>query len=401
MRLRRSWAASRLAGVLGLALTAGGQVLLSPQDTEKAGRVMDSAPPKDTLDCEVTPIRPFLDFAFRFEIGYVVRCPLKVFRGEAARLSALLRVRREGVPAALFFGAYEIPAMPPGLKDRLDPRRMSSQVEFSGAIVAGEGEYPLELVVMDSNQRFFRHTWTAKAALARNERHLQPVLKPGALAGMRHPFWEADEKSATSPYRITVLLDAAPINPLSMKLRAWDRAFLLNSLYSLLRHIPAARVRVVAFNLDQQREVFRQEGLDRFTFLKLAQALSNLELGTISTGTLLRQQGWAELLAGLIQAEVAGKPDTSAIIFLGPHARLNKKMACEAPAYQPGKSPPIYYFEYFARQGAEFPDSIEHLTNACKGRVFKLHSPGELGRNIAKMRTDLGILPRVALVAPQ
>jgi hypothetical protein len=389
-----------LIGLLGLALAARAQVLLPPQDADAVNRLID-ARRKDTLACEVETDRPSLDFAFRFEIRYVVRCPLREFKGEAAQLTTILRVHPgEGQPS-IFVAPYEVPAAPVQLKSWLDLRRLHNEFEFSGAIAAGAGEYPIELVLTDGHERFFRHSWKATAELRRDELGMSPTLKPGTVMGMRQPFWERNATNSNSPHRLTVLLDAAPVNPQGVKLRAWDRSFLLNSLYSLLRHVPAAQVRLIAFNLDQQREVFRQEELDRFTFVKLAQALSDLELGTVSKKTLERHEGWAELLAGLIEGEATGTPGASAIIFLGPHGRVGKKMTCDAPDYRPGMSPRIFYFEYFERQGSDFPDSIEHLTNACKGRIFKLHSPIDLGRNIARMRADLGSPVAVSVASQQ
>jgi hypothetical protein len=389
-----------LTGIWGLALAASAQIQLPPQESESLSRMLDGRH-KETLSCDVETDRPSLDFAFRFEIRYVVRCPLREFRGEAAQLTAIMRVQLPDAPAAVFVAPYDVPAAPAQMKTWLDLRRLRNEFEFSGAIAAGAGEYPIDLVLTDGHERFFRQSWKVKAELRRNELGLSPTLKPGTVTGMRQPFWEHNAANAASPYRLTVLLDAAPVNTSGTKLRAWDRAFLLNSLYSLLRHVPAAQVRLVAFNLDQQREVFRQEELDRFTFVKLSQALNDLELGTVSKKTLERHEGWAELLDGLIEREAARTPSTSAIIFLGPHGRITKKMACDAPGYQPGASPRIFYFEYFERQGGEFPDSIEHLTNACKGRVFKLYSPIDLGRNIARMREDLGHPAAVAIASQQ
>jgi hypothetical protein len=270
-----------LVGMFGLALAAVAQVLLPPQEAGAVSRFMDLQQ-KETLACQVETARPALDFAFRFEIRYVVRCPLKEFQGEAARLTAILRVQSSQGPTAIFVAPYEIPAAPVQLKSWLDLRRLRNQFEFSGAIVAGAGEYPIELVLTDGHERYFRHMWRVRAESRHDEADLTPTLKPGVVMGMRQPFWERNATNETSPYRLTVLLDAAPVNPAGTKLRAWDRSFLLNSLYSLLRHIPAAQVRLIAFNLDQQRELFRQEELDRFTFVKLAQALGDLELGTVS-----------------------------------------------------------------------------------------------------------------------
>jgi hypothetical protein len=384
-----------LCGLFGLALLAGGQALLPPQEADAVNRLLE-AHHKDTLACMVETVRPSLDYAFRFEIRYVIRCPLKEFQGEAVQLTAVLRVQPAQGPPEIFVAPYDVPAAPPRLKTWLDLGRSRNEFEFSGAIAAGAGEYPIELLLTDGQERSFHYSWKAKAELRREEHCLLPALKPGTVTGMREPFWDRSMANTDSPYRITVLMDAAPVNPSGVKLRPWDRAFLLNSLYSLVRRVPAAQVRLVAFNLDQQREVFRQDELDRFTFVKLAQALTDLELGTVSRQTLEQRQGWSNVLAGLVERETAGTPRSSAIVFLGPHGRLTKKVGCNASGYRPGESPRIFYFEYLEGPDSEFPDSIEHLTNACKGRIFKLHSPLDLGRNIARLRADLEAPPVLA-----
>jgi hypothetical protein len=101
------------------------------------------------------------------------------------------------------------------------------------------------------------------------------------------------------------------------------------------------------------------------------------------------RQGWAELLSGLLAGEMAAKPPADAIVFLGPTTRLYQKMPAGMLNYRPETGPKIFYFEYFPRRGSEFPDAIHRLTSAVKGRVFRLHSPGELAENIRKMQKDL------------
>jgi hypothetical protein len=112
-------------------------------------------------------------------------------------------------------------------------------------------------------------------------------------------------------------------------------------------------------------------------------------LGTVSYHTIEQQQGWAELLAKLVADEMAAKPPANAIVFLGPATRLYQKVPRPMLNYGPDGGPKIFYFEYFPRQGSDFPDAIHHLTSAFKGKVFKLHSPGELAENIRKMQKDL------------
>ena len=214
-------------------------------------------------------------------------------------------------------------------------------------------------------------------------------MQPGTVASLRVPSWRANAVSPASGVRLTVLLDASPINPYASKLRAWDRAFLLDSLSSLLSEVPSGSVHIIAFNLDQQREIFRQEQLDRFTFTKLSEALRDLELGTVSYQTIKHQQGWAELLARLLAGEMAAKPPADHCVPWADHAFVSKNASGDAGNDRPVTAPKIFYFEYFPRRGAEYPDAIHHLTSAFKGRVFKLHSPGELAENIRKMQKDL------------
>jgi hypothetical protein len=366
-----------------------GQSLLEPKDAQRIDQAINQGLKGDPLACRVQPFEPFLDFAFRFEVGYIVHCPLKQFAGEETELNAIVRVRPAGGAAVVLGDFYRIPAITPEIRSRINLRHFPNEVEFSGVFAAGAGEYRVDLIVADDHHRIFRHSWNSKVSPHGDERKAAITMQPGSVASLRLPSWHANAVSPASALRLTVLLDASPINPYALKLRAWDRAFLLDSMSSLLSEVPSASVRIIAFNLDQQREIFRQAALDRFTFTKLSDALRDLELGTVSYRTIERQQGWAELLAKLLADEMAAKPPADAIVFLGPTARLYQKMPREMLNDRPAVAPKIFYFEYFPRRGAEYPDAIHHLTSAFKGRVFKLHSPGELAENIKKMQKDL------------
>ena len=59
--------------------------------------------------------------------------------------------------------------------------------------------------------------------------------------------------------RLTVLLHAAPLSSRRTTLRVSDSLMLVGLLSSLLERMPTRSVRLVVFNLDQQKELFRQE----------------------------------------------------------------------------------------------------------------------------------------------
>jgi hypothetical protein len=257
----------------------------------------------------------------------------------------------------------------------------------------GEGKYTVELVLMDNRERVAQKKWKATAVRRRDEKKVQVTTRPFTATAVSTRLWPVKPAAPASGIRLTILLDAAPVNPHSLKLRAWDRAFLLDSVASVLREIPSDTVRVVAFNLDQQEEIFRQDDFDRSGLGRLAHALRKLELGSISYRKLGQPQGWSEILTRLSKEEIESKEPADAVIFLGPTTRLSDKMPKEAPMLPKEKRPRFYYLEYFPawRRGNEMPDAIHHFTAQCDGTVLKIHSPGEFATAIHKLRTELHI----------
>jgi hypothetical protein len=270
----------------------------------------------------------------------------------------------------------------------VDFQHIRNEVEFSGVFAAGEGDYDVQLVVIDERNRRCRKTWQAKAHPHGDESRAMLAMPPGSVAAVSLPPWKGIS-SGGKGFKLTVLLDAAPVNPFSSKLRAWDRAFLLGALSSLLRQTSLASVRMVAFNLDQQHEIFRENDFDHSGLYRLSSALNRLELGTVSYSILQRQQGWQELLARLMREEMSrGKP-SDAVVFLGPTSRLDTKMFVRTLDAKNGVHSPLFYFQYSPPRGREFPDTIQYLVSAYDGTTFHLHSPGDLARAIAKMQEEL------------
>ena len=370
------------------AIPAVAQLPLTPQMKRVFSPVLEKGTESGPLDCAIEQFKPFLDFAFFYEIGYVVRCGVAQFDGQEATISTLLRITPKGGEATMLGQSFVFQGMPPEMKAHTDPRRVHAQIEFSGVVTAGTGAYETEVVVFDTRNRVKRKTWQAKVVPHGKESGASIALKPGEVAAVSFPRWSgtSDEGKGIT---LTILLDAAPVNPHSTKLRAWDRAFLLGSLSSLLRYFPTASVRLTAFNLEQQREIFHDEEFDRLGMRKLAAALSELELGTVSYKTLERQEGWSEMLAGLVRTETSRRSPSDAVVFVGPNSRISGKISAESLDLKERARPAFFYFEYFPIPGREFPDAIHHLTNAQGGTVFNLHSPGDLAAAIAKMQAKL------------
>ena len=176
------------------------------------------------------------------------------------------------------------------------------------------------------------------------------------------------------------------LNPRSPKLRVWDRAFLVESLSSLLEQIPCTSVRLRAFNLDQQREIFRQDQFDDAGFQKLEDALQALELGTVSYQVLQQRQGWREMLLRYAHEELIAAEPSDVAIFLGPWTHHLGAFAHDATPGRETPNPHFYYFEYFPFwMRAHSPDALGMLTKRLDGTVYELASPADLARSVQKM----------------
>lgn len=371
--------------------TAAAQTPLTPDMAKVVVSAMDDRGMQSSgkLKCKTQHFAAFLDFALRFEAGFVSTCDLSQFEGQPVRLGMYLRVTSQGGKVAVFGDRLDLPSASEARKGRLNWHRFHDEVEFSGGVALGEGRYRVEQLLVDEVNRTHRKEWTSTVSAHGKEKSVQPAIPPGAISAISTPPLQHTRRPVEEGRRLTVLLDAAPIVPWSLKLRAWDRAFLLGSLSSLLRQAGAGQVRVIAFNLDQQREIFRDDRFDDKGFERLSAALLDLELGTVSYKTLRQTNGWASLLVHLLDTEVSIRDPSDAVVFLGPNSRIADKIEPEAIRARADIGPRLFYFEYFFRAGYEFPDTIHHLTNTCRGTIFKMHSAADLAASIAKLQRRL------------
>jgi len=377
--------------ILFVSAIAHGQILLRNDAAAKVADALAGNLEGRKLDCDIQRVRPFLDFTFRFEAGFVLRCPVRIFDGNATEVVAYARVTSSNGESITLGDRFTTPAIPDDMRSRTNIHRLNNFFEMSGGFLLGEGEYTVEMLVADNRERFTKSRWKVKAALARGEAQVPLAIAANTASQLSGKPWDGKLADSGQGVRLTVLLNAAPRDPASTRLRAWDRTFLLDSVSSLLRQTPCESVKLVAFNLEQQRVIFRQEKFDRAGFRCLSRALRELELGTVDYEVLKRRNGWAELLTGLTKEEFHASEPSDAVIFLGPVTRLMDKISAAEWEMPAPKSPRFFDFEYYPAwmNGGEFPDAILHLTSAQNGTVVRIHSPSELARGIQRMIHEL------------
>ena len=369
---------------------ASAQVPIASEGFAVFNQMFDSQSPGGPMKCTARLRGPAFDFAFRFNVGYAFFCNLSDFLDQTADLHVYTRVTPQGGEPVLLEETYTPPRQPEEMRPGVKIQKLRrSEFWFGGAFSVGEGDYRVEVLLSDGQNRRNLSRWDVHVARKKSERAITPAIPAGTVLPTVVLPW--DGKLAARGLRLTLLLDAATMDPNEGKLYTWDRALLLQSLASLLRQTPCRSVRLVAFNLDQQREILRKEHFDRNAFGELSQALQQLELGTVSYRALQKHTS-TELLAALARQETTAKQPADAVIFLGPSAHIEEKMPKEVASVLGTNSPRFFYFEYFPWFGVrpEFPDAIDYLTRELHGTVYKIHSAGDLGQAIQKMLAQLG-----------
>lgn len=377
--------------VLVLAASAKAQVPVPSAGLSLVNRLFDAAPnPGSSLKCTAQTRPARLDFAFRFDAYYLLSCNVAQFE-PAARVSVYLRVKPESGKPVILGKVHQIPAITPEAAARLPKSAFKNMtLEMSGAFALGEGRYQAEVLVADNQERTFRKHWSLDVTPKGRERDVPLILPPHAVTPTMYVPWKENPAAKGSGLRLTILLHAVPMNPNSAKLYAWDRVLLMETLVSLLRQIPYRSIRFVAFNLDQQRELYRNEHFEARSLANLEEVLQASEMATVSFRA-LQGKGWSQLLVKLTQDELSKKAPSDAVIFLGPTTHFDERIPKEISRTLENGGQPFFYFEYYPgfRLGGEFPDAIHYLTKDLHGTVFPIHTAPELAASIQKMLSQL------------
>jgi hypothetical protein len=353
-------------------------------DPARGAKVFTAHAGDRPLRCEVIPIPARLSFSFRFQTGYVVRMPLKQYTGPGHHWNLLMRVTPEGGAQPFYLGSYT--------RLRNVPKT-NARGEFGGAYQVGEGRYAVDWMLADDQNRVCRKTWKIEAKLDARERSLKLGMTPNTVSPLTFRRWspQSDDRDVHPIGRLTVLLHAAPLFPKSTRFRTQDRLLLLGSLAALLEALPARSVRVVVFNLDQQKELFRQDDLTPDSFDQVAQSTSNLQLQSVDYRVLQNRRGHISLLADLINQELEEPQPSGKVIFLGPTSRFYDKFPDAALEQHGTSATQFFYFQYKPYWGreADFPDSVAMAIKKVKGKTLVIHSPDEFARAIREVGTQV------------
>jgi hypothetical protein len=376
--------ACALAGVLG-GKPAGAQSVLGGRAGDGTIRLVQSdlallelREPRKDLPCTVTPIKPSLGFDLRLHAGYEVTLPLKDLTpsGTHSALNILFRVTPENRKENPVYLGQRIP-VPPIREDA------QGVAEFEGVFDVGEGNYHVDWLMRDQAERACSGYWDVEAARSASEKDVELDLPPGEVqATEREPFLEdppVERVQGERPLNVKVLVNFAPQKANSAVLRPLDVSALVSILRSLNRESRIGAFSVVAFNLHEQRIIFRQQAAPRIDFPALGRAVDSLNLATVDIRQLGEKHADTRFLSELVRDEAVSVGGFDALVFAGPKTLLDENVPSEDLGKVGPIGYPLFYLNYILDpQAVPWRDAIGNVVRFFKGDEYTISRPKDL-----------------------
>jgi len=358
----------------------GGPVRMFPSDLA----VLEAGDIRKDLPCTAVSSKPLLGFDLRFHSGFEVTVPLHELAGSENLLTVLFRVspvEPKGDPIYLT-QRIRVPAIEDEAK---------GDAYLQGAFDIGEGKYHLDWLMRDRAERVCSNSWDIEATLPPKDKQIALVMTPGEIrAADREQFRDEPpvaRSSEEAPLNVKVLVNFAPQNARAATLQPLDTSALVSILRNISRDPRIGRFSLVAFNLQEQRIIYRQENADKIDFPALGDALQSLNLGTVDLKRLSQKNGDTEFLTGLIKQEIgATSASPDAVVFAGPKALLEESVPQDSLRQIGELAYPVFYMNYnLYPQAVPWTDTISKAVKYLKGQEYTISRPRDLWYAVTEM----------------
>jgi hypothetical protein len=304
--------ASRFAmGLAAVTLVSAQTVLTDPKKIADAQALFDTLQDSQS-GCQVSQVKPHFIFSLRMQAGYLGQPgPSR----SQAKWIVLTKITPEGKNPSPEYLADVVTSQPAG--DHAAP--------IEGSYWLGRSRYSVDFLMFDGAGEVCRRQWQIDARLNSPVASFKLIVAPGAVADnfsdIRIP---AGSKRIG---RLSILLHAASLLQNQTSLLNMDRALLLDATAALIQEAAPRSVRIVAFNLEQQKELFRNENFTAAALADVARALSAVQPVTVDYRSLQNHASTSDFIQGLITRELQASESPDAVVFLGPRSIYKDKPA--------------------------------------------------------------------------
>jgi len=353
-------------------LMPGGMFRLFTSDAA----VLESQEIRKDLPCSLTPVKPTLGFDLKFHAGYEVSIPLKDLAGDGNQLTMIFRI---------------VPAIrkddPVYLSQRVSVPNIEEDAKgdayLQGNFEVGEGKYHIDWLMRDRSEHACSAYWDIEAGLPPKDKEVALDIMPGAVQPVdTEPFKEEPpvERAPNIPLNVKVMVNFAPQNALSATLQPLDTNALVSILRNIARDPRIGKFSIVAFNMQEQRVMYRQDSASQIDFPGLGEALHSLNLGTIDLKRLGQKHSDTEFLTNLITNEVKESTDhPDAVIIAGPKVMLDDNVPQDTLKQIGDLNFPLFYMNYNLNpQAVPWRDAIGSAVKYLKGVEYTITRPRDL-----------------------
>ena len=352
---------------------AGAVVRLMPSDSA----ILESTENRKDLPCTVTPDKAVLGFDLKFHLGYEVGVPIKELVGSENQLTMVFRVTPENHPddGIYFSQHFQVPSI---------DRDEGGPAYLDGAFNVGEGKYHVDWLMRDRAERMCSFHWDAEASLPAKDKQMTLDIAASAVQAVdpevfkQEPPIQREQKPA--PLNVKVMVNFAPQDANSAALQPLDTRALLSMLRSISREPRICKFSVVAYNMQQQKVIYRQDEASQIDFPALGQAVKSLRLGTVDLKQLVQKHSDTDFLAQLMTSEVKDPKDSlDALIFAGPKVMLDDGLTPDTLKQLSDVKFPVFYMNYNANpQANPWRDAIGNTVRFLKGAEYTISRPRDL-----------------------
>ena len=346
--------------------------------------VLEAGETRNDLPCTVTPQKAQLGFDLRLHAGYDVAVPINEFAGSDNTLTIIFRV----TPAAhrnqpvYFEQKVHVPYI---------DSDTHGDASLAGAFDVGEGAYHVDWLMRDRSERVCASSWDTDAALQPHDRDVALIIPPNDIErSVGEQFQEeppVQRASGQPPLNLKVLINFAPEDALAPAMHDVDVSALVSILRSISRDPHFGRFSLVAFNMQEQRVMYRQAAGDKIDFPALGNALASLRLGTVNLRQLGDKHGDTDFLGHLIRQELSDsheRPD--ALVFAGPKVMLDQNVPTETLKDIGTVDFPMFYMNYNSSpQQVPWRDAIGRTVRYFHGVEYTISRPRDLWYAVNEM----------------
>lgn len=359
------------AQALMRASTFGGAVQLIGNDAA----VLDADEKKTDLPCTVTPVKPILGFDLRFHSGYDITVPLHEIAGDGDTLTIIFRVTSAAAKDSPYYFSqkYSVPDIDDDAK---------GDAYLGGGFDVGEGDYHIDWMMRDRIERVCSSNWDVTASLTGRDQSVKLAIAPNAIDSADQEFFKAEPPvtrvDAKDAYKVKVLINFAPQQGAASSMQPIDTSALVSILRNISREPRICRFSLVAFNMNEQRVLYRQDDADQIDFPKLGKALASMKLGMIDYKKLSDPHSGSDFLSKLVLDEL-GSNKADAVIFAGPKVGLTDSIPPDSLKELTNVSYPVFYMNYnLAPQQNPWRDPIGNVVKKLRGYEYTITRPRDL-----------------------